>query len=99
MKSGIVQVDGVDYRWSIYRQPSWTSEGLVGMAASIISPSTSSNITRTATIGSPGYGRSAGTLFSEEKTNRDRRELDRMIHPKAVRTNTTSRTAEITYEC
>ena len=32
MKSGIVQVDGVEYRWSIYRQPSWTSEGLVGMA-------------------------------------------------------------------
>jgi hypothetical protein len=32
MKSGSVQVDGVEYRWSVYRQPSWSSEGLVGMA-------------------------------------------------------------------
>ena len=33
MKSGTVQVDGVEYRWSVYRQPSWSSErGPVGPA-------------------------------------------------------------------
>jgi len=32
-KSGTVQVEGVEYRWSLYRQPRWTStRGLVGMA-------------------------------------------------------------------
>jgi hypothetical protein len=32
VKKGTVQIEGVEYRWSIYRQPNWTSEGLVGMA-------------------------------------------------------------------
>jgi hypothetical protein len=33
MKAGIVQVEGVEYRWSVYRQPSWSSSrGPVGMA-------------------------------------------------------------------
>jgi len=32
LRSGTVQVDGVEYRWSIYRQPRWTSEGMVGKA-------------------------------------------------------------------
>ena len=33
MKSGTVKVDGVEYRWSVYRQPSWSSgRGPVGPA-------------------------------------------------------------------
>jgi hypothetical protein len=33
MKSGTVQVEEVEYRWSIYRQPRWTGEGvLLGLA-------------------------------------------------------------------
>src|SRR5580692_9117049 len=32
-KSGTVQVDGVDYTWSVYRQPRWTGDGvLLGLA-------------------------------------------------------------------
>ena len=32
-KSGTIQVDGVEYRWSVYRQPSWSSSrGAVGLA-------------------------------------------------------------------
>jgi len=29
MKSGTVQAEGVEYRWSIYRQPRWTGTGLL----------------------------------------------------------------------
>jgi len=33
MKSGIIQVEGIEYRWSIYRQPRWTGEGVpLGLA-------------------------------------------------------------------
>jgi hypothetical protein len=33
MKKGAVQVDGIAYRWSIYRQPRWTGTGvLLGLA-------------------------------------------------------------------
>jgi hypothetical protein len=42
VKTGTVQVEGVTYHWSVYRQPAWTSEGLVGMAVIVQSeePST-----------------------------------------------------------
>src|SRR6266516_4611607 len=58
----------------------------------------SSNIMWTAATGFPGSGRLADTLFSAENTNRDRCDLDRMIQPKALQTNTTSQTAEIPCE-
>ena len=33
MKNGIVQIEGVEYEWSIYRQPRWTGDGvLLGLA-------------------------------------------------------------------
>jgi len=33
MKQGSVQIEGVEYRWSIYRQPRWTGDGvLLGLA-------------------------------------------------------------------
>ena len=48
--------------------------------------------------GFPGFGRLAATLFSEETTNRDRRELDRMIPQKAVRRSTTKQKVVITLE-
>ena len=33
MKNGIVQVEGVEYRWGIYRQPRWTGTGVpLGLA-------------------------------------------------------------------
>jgi hypothetical protein len=32
VKTGTFQVEGVEYRWSVYRQPKWTSQGPVGMA-------------------------------------------------------------------
>jgi hypothetical protein len=33
MKNGTVQIDDVEYRWSIYRQPRWTGTGgLLGLA-------------------------------------------------------------------
>jgi hypothetical protein len=33
LKSGTIEVEGIEYRWSIYRQPMWVSErGFVGMA-------------------------------------------------------------------
>src|SRR5208282_4190559 len=32
LKSGTIKVEDVEFRWSVYRQPRWTSEGLVGMA-------------------------------------------------------------------
>ena|ERR1700733_11908675 len=32
-KSGTIEVDGIEYRWRVYRQPRWDSEvGVVGMA-------------------------------------------------------------------
>ena len=32
-KAGIIKVDGVEYRWSVYHQPRWTSERvLLGLA-------------------------------------------------------------------
>ena len=35
MKKGVIQVDGSDYNWSIFRQPRWTNRGgykLLGLA-------------------------------------------------------------------
>jgi hypothetical protein len=33
MKSGTVQIEDVEYSWSIYRQPRWTGDGvLLGLA-------------------------------------------------------------------
>ena len=33
LKSGNIQVEGVEYRWSVYCQPNWVSDrGFVGMA-------------------------------------------------------------------
>jgi hypothetical protein len=33
VKSGAVQIEGIEYRWSIYRQPTWTStRALLGLA-------------------------------------------------------------------
>lgn len=33
MKQGVVHVGGVEYRWSIYREPRWTGTGvLLGLA-------------------------------------------------------------------
>jgi len=29
MKNGTVQVEGVEYHWSIYRQPRWTGAGVL----------------------------------------------------------------------
>src|ERR1017187_9322089 len=32
LKAGTIKIEGVEYRWSVYRQPKWTSTGPVGMA-------------------------------------------------------------------
>jgi hypothetical protein len=33
MKNGTVQIEDVEYRWSIYRQPRWTGDGMpLGLA-------------------------------------------------------------------
>jgi len=33
MKSGTVEVSGVNYQWNVYRQPRWTGDGtLLGLA-------------------------------------------------------------------
>ncbi len=58
----------------------------------------SSNITWTAATAFPAFGRSDATWFNDGNTKRDRRGLDRMIQPKAVRTNTAGRTFEIADE-
>jgi hypothetical protein len=42
MKTGILNVDGVEYRWQVYRQPRWTSaRSLLGMAI-LVEPPTQS---------------------------------------------------------
>jgi hypothetical protein len=39
VKTGTVQIDGVEFHWSIYRQPTWTSAyKLLGLAILVKSP-------------------------------------------------------------
>ncbi len=33
MKNGTIQIEGVEYEWSVYRQPRWTGDGIpLGLA-------------------------------------------------------------------
>ncbi|HEY3856345.1 MAG TPA: hypothetical protein VGO67_18325 [Verrucomicrobiae bacterium] len=42
MKDGTVQVEGVDYHWSVYRQPRWTGDGVLLGLALLVKPVKSS---------------------------------------------------------
>jgi hypothetical protein len=41
MKTGTVQVRGVDYGWSVYRQPRWTGDGVLLGLALLVKPAKS----------------------------------------------------------
>ena len=42
MKSGTVQIDGVDYHWSVHRQPRWTGDHVLLGPAILVKPVKSS---------------------------------------------------------